>query len=302
MNAADAKHDMYDPRKLDAMYQNLLAKQQAGTPQEYEIRVDDFPVVGKNNDPSRFMEYGEFITPETKHITVLLYRTNRQSDKFFFHLQPGSYKQAQELSGFHPSQLTPALSETELKDKIKKDLHYEEILKENVVLKKELEDYEKIFRNMNIELEQEKAGKKITFGQIGAFLVDGLVQSEFVKEKFPSIRNFSGFGNPEQQGKSEQQAKEGQQRKEEAASFRRKGETEEAEAEQEVYISEKEKKYLDLIKAIRTKCGDAELSNIMHLLDLVSENPKCTIYAIKMVTSYHNQKPEQTQNTTDEKI
>ncbi|MGZ4089123.1 MAG: hypothetical protein ACXVNO_00265, partial [Bacteroidia bacterium] len=157
-------------------------------------------------------------------------------------------------------------------------------------LKHELQEYEGIFKKMETELEEERAGKKLTFGRIGAYLVDGLVSSEFVKEKFPGIKNFSGFGSPEQQGK------------EEPASFRRKGQTEETEVEEEIYISDKEKKYLDLIKAIREKCGDAELSNIMHLLDLVSENPKCALYAIKMVTSYRNQKPEQTQNTTDEKI
>lgn len=291
MSAADAKHDMYDPRKLDAMYHNLLSRQQAGNPQEFEIRVDDFPVVGKNSDPSRFMEYGEFITPETKHITVLLFRTNRQSDKFFFHLQPGSFKHAQELSGFNHAQLSPPVSESELTEKIKKDLHYEQVIKENAELKQELEEYRAMLGNAEKELEAERAGKKLSFGRIGAYLVDGLAASEFVKEKFPALKNFGGFGNTPEPPKEDGEA-----------SFRRKGQTEEADAEEEIYISDKERKYLELIKDIRERFGDAELSNVMHLLDLVSDSPKCVIYAIKMVTSYRNQKPSENQNSPNEKI
>src|SRR6187402_572442 len=101
MKAPDVKNEPYEAKKLEAVYNNILVSHQNNQPREYEIRADDFTVIARNNDPARFMSYADYITPETKYISVFLYRNNNQSDKFFFHLRPNHYTQANSLSGIN---------------------------------------------------------------------------------------------------------------------------------------------------------------------------------------------------------
>jgi hypothetical protein len=278
MGATLVKNEIYEPKRLDAIYQNLLALHGSGRPQDYEIRVDDFPVVGKNSDPSRFMTYADFITADTRYVSVLLYKNNGQSDKYFFHLQQNK---AEQLKGFdNPKQ--NLLSEGEVKDQVRKELHYEDLLKENAELRKEIEDYEKIFSQMEDKMDTIKKNRDITAEGIVGWLLSGVMKSDYVKDKFP-MSDLSGFG----------QGKEGEQ----TGSFKRKGQnvqdvhSEEETESREDGISEEDRGYVLFLKDIRRRIGDVELSNVMHLLDLMATNTHSVHYAIKQVTNFLKHKP-----------
>lgn len=276
MSAVQAKNEIYEPKKLDAIYQNLVSNQQAGRIQDYEIRVDDFPVVGKNNDPSRFMSYADFITSDTKCITVFLYRSNGQSDKYFFHLKPEHFEKAEQLNGLNSQ--TRQVNEEEIKERLMKDLRYEELLKENATLKSEITEYEGIVANMNQEIDNIRSGRdKDVMGWVG--LIGKSLLSNGI-EKSPN-ENISGFNETNQ----------------ETNSFKRKG-VDDVE-EEIVELSEKDKGYLMLLDDIRNRIGEVELANVMHLLDLVASNPLAIHYAIRHVTNFLNQHAKE---KTDEKV
>ncbi len=283
MGATMVRNEIYEPKRLDAIYQNLLALQGNGRPQDYEIRVDDFPVVGKNNDPSRFMSYADFINADTRYVSVLLYKSNGQSDKFFFHLQQGNFQKTDQLKGFDTPKQN-LVSEGDIKDQVRKELKYEELLKENAALKKENEEYETIFRQMEDKIETIQKNRDITVeGAIGWFL-SGVMKSDFVKEKFPGA-DLSGFNQSEN--------------KEETSSFKRKGENniQDVSSEDETTefnnnsISSEDRGYILFIRDIRSRIGDVELSNVMHLLDLMASNPQSVHFAIKQVTNFLKHKP-----------
>lgn len=283
MSAPFVRNDNYEPNKLDAIYQNILVLQGNGRPQDYEIRVDDFPVVGKNNDPSRFMSYADFISPETRYVSVLLYKSNGQSDKYFFHLKPGSFQKAEQLRGLD-FPLKNTLSEAELTEKIKKDLHHEELLKENALLKKENNEYETIFKQMEDKMERMKSNRDLKIESVANLLFSGIMKSDFVKEKFPVVENLAGFANNEES--------------EDKGSFKRKhdpdNEVEDVDAEDTTSgISSKERGYLLFIEDIRNRIGDIELANVMHLLDLVAINPHAVAFAIRQVTNFLKNKEKE---------
>lgn len=279
MSATQAKNEIYEPKKLDAIYQNLVANNGIGKTQDYEIRVDDFPVVGKNSDPERFMSYADFITPETKHVTVKLYRSNGQSDKYFFHLQPSTLQNGQ-LKGFESTN-QKTVSEDELRNRLTKELHYEELLKENAALKIELEEYQGLLQKADQELNNVKAGRDISIVGWGKLLGEGLYG--LIKEK-TGYEGVSGVNTNTNENKTE-----------ETASFKRKDETEDIESE-EIKITDKERGYLLFIEDIRTRIGDYELANVMHLLDLMAANPHSIAFALRQVTYFIKQKRKEEDN------
>lgn len=269
MSATQAKNEIYEPKKLDAIYQNLVANNQIGKTQDYEIRVDDFPVVGKNSDPERFMSYADFITPDTKHITVKLYRSNGQSDKYFFHLQPSTLQNGQ-LKGFETTN-QKTVSESELRDKLTKELHYEELLRENAELKLKVDEHKVLLDNADKEMENVKAGRDMGIVGWGKLLGEGLYG--VIKEKI-GYNGVSGVNTNTTESKTE-----------ESASFKRKEEAEDIQSE-EIKITDKERGYLLFIEDIRNRIGDYELANVMHLLDLMAANPHSIAFALRQVTYF----------------
>lgn len=277
MSALQVKNEIYEPKKLDAIYQNLVSNQQAGRNQDYEIKVDDFPVVGKNNDPTRFMSYADFITSDTKCITVFLYRSNGQSDKYFFHLKPEQFEKAEQLNGLNVQ--TRQVNETELRERLMKDLKYEELLKENATLKAEIAEYETIVQNMDKHIADVKSGRdKDLMGWVG--LIGKSLLSNGIEKS--ANENVAGLDNQQENN-----------------SFKRKGVDDVEEEKDIIELSEKDRGYLLLLDDIRNRIGDVELANVMHLLDLVASNPLAIHYAIRHVTNFLNQHSKE---KTDEKV
>ena len=82
---------------------------------------------------------------------------------------------------------------------------------------------------------------------------------------------------------------------EESASYKKKNEAEDVESE-DVKITDKERGYLLFIEDIRTRIGDYELANVMHLLDLMAAHPHSIAYALRQVTYFIKQKRKEEGN------
>jgi hypothetical protein len=293
MKACQLKNEIYEPKKLEAVYQNIVARNKTDKPQFFEIRVDDFTVVEKTNDPERFMNYAEFVDGNTKYISVFLYHTNSNaSDKLFFHLQANHFLNATGLNGI-PTTETPLEQEKNQKEKWRKDLHYEQLIEENADLKKEIEELEHTIELIEEEKTNIKSARDVTFSSIAGFLIDGAGKSKFVKENFSFINDLAGVTaneTPESEN-----------------SFKRKSannkDLEDVESEDvpPPVISEEDKKLIGFMQEIKARVGNIELVNVIHLLDMVTLNPQSIHFAIKQVSNYLKQKPNFSNTNEDVK-
>ena len=293
MKACQLKNEIYEPKKLEAVYQNIVARNKTDKPQFFEIRVDDFTVVEKTNDPERFMNYAEFVDGNTKYISVFLYHTNSNaSDKLFFHLQANHFLNATGLNGI-PTTETPLEQEKNQKEKWRKDLHYEQLSEENADLKKEIEELEHTIELIEEEKTNIKSARDVTFSSIAGFLIDGAGKSKFVKENFSFINDLAGVTaneTPETEN-----------------SFKRKSannkDLEDVESEDvpPPVISEEDKKLIGFMQEIKARVGNIELVNVIHLLDMVTLNPQSIHFAIKQVSNYLKQKPNFSNTNEDVK-
>jgi hypothetical protein len=283
MKACQLKNDIYEPKKLEAVYQNIVAKSKTDKPQYYEIRVDDFAVVEKTNDPERFMNYAEFVDANTKHISVFLYHHNcTSSDKWFFHLQPNQFTNINGLNGLG-SMESPLEQEKQQKEKWRKDLHYEQLIEENADLKKEIEELEHTIELIEEEKTNIKSNRDIGFSSIAGFIIDGASKSKFVKENLPFINDLAGVVTNETP-ESENSFKRKQSSKAEPQDV----ETEEVET---VEITDEDKQHIGFMREIKARVGSIELANVIHLLEMVTRNPQSIHFAVKQVSNYLKQKP-----------
>lgn len=277
MKAVQIKNDSYEATKLEALHDNLLAAKNSGYPLDYEIRIDDFPVVARNNDPQRFMNFSEFITPQSKYITVLLYRPNSPiSDKYFFHLQENKFSSI--LNGIEPG-LAQLETETKQKERLRKELDYDNAIKENEKLKKELQEMEELVIRLHREKKLTEQEHKEGFQGMVYGIADAFGLTNYVK----------GFGR-----KEEAQSFSGaaQNKQEEKASFHRKDSTtnegEEAETEEVegIIIGEEDKPYIQLLKGLKMRLDKVEVAKLMYLIELTSENPSSLPSAIKQTENF----------------
>ncbi len=271
MRAIKVKNDSYDTDKLEAIYQNLVAAKASGTPQDYEIRVDDFPVIPRNSDPSRFMGYAGFITPGTRYISIFLYRPGSNvSDKYFFHLQNNPFIGL--INGMEPG-LPQLESDARHKERLRKEMQFEQLETENTRLKKEIAELEEsVIRLHREKIHLIEEGNKGWKGLLkGAS--DFIGSSRFGKEIKAEFFGESMSGVPHEK---EQQS----------SSFQRRENEDEAEFAESVVIGEEDKPFIQLLKDIKERVDEVELADIMHLLDLVSEHPRSIPFALKQVAVF----------------
>lgn len=294
MSAVHVKNETYEPKKLEAIYRNLQAAVRSGSPQDYEVKVDDFLVVARNNDPEGLMSYSEFITPDTKYITVLLYRYNsRSSDKYFFHLRPNAFSGNGSIHGL--GNVNPEEYEHRQKEQWKKDLHYEQLIEENEELRQQLEKYESVVKRIEAEKEDIRENRDLTFQGILGMGLNTVLNMKGVREKFPFVENLTGVNKTDEQQQSTQEQAE--------ATFKRKGEPVDTEVEEQVAedLSEDDQAHIEFFKDIKNRVGDIELQNIMHVLDLLVAKPHVISFALKQISNYIKQRPEGPSKKTEKK-
>ena len=66
-------NEKYSEQKIDNLYHYLQSSKEQEEPEDYEIFVDAFKVVKRTNDLSRFESYSNYIQPETKSVTIVIY-------------------------------------------------------------------------------------------------------------------------------------------------------------------------------------------------------------------------------------
>lgn len=277
MNASEVIREKYEAKKINALYEHLNAMQEQGQPREYEIQIDKFPVVAKTTDLNRFMSYAEHIEPESSVVTVSLFKSNRHADKYFFYLSEEGFHKAKErdLKGLPEENKLSAMSEVELKERIRRDLHYEELIKENAYLKSQVSDLEKDLEDAYQIAENVRNEVGMTWEQRGQMMMEGIF-------KLPGIKGLMG-GNSETLSGTPQS---NESKNTEQGSFKAKNQSEETEDANCIDVSKEEKRLLATLDDVRTKLGHTAFENAMGLLNLMAPYPESVNYARKQVENY----------------
>src|ERR1700757_96772 len=259
MSASAIKHDNYETGKIRLLFQTIEHAFKTDNKQDYEISVDGYKVVPRTNDPDRFNDYEEYINSDTENISVKMFKGNSASnDKFFFHIK-GVPPKNEGLQGI-PDGLTVIEWEAKQKEKILKELHYEELERENAELKEEVSENEKTIEELTKNVELAKQGRLTSMSDVGMTILGKIIASPKMQEQFPVLKGFAGVPTEEENGTNNPP--------EQNTGFKRKGETETSNG-----LSEAEQGYLILIRDLQKCLSPFQLAGVMQILDMLTQYP-----------------------------
>lgn len=77
----------YNSANIKKIYNNLVTLDIQGTPKDFEVRIDDFTVIQRTNDLSKFYLLQESITNFSSELNIILYKGKaRRYDKYIFYI------------------------------------------------------------------------------------------------------------------------------------------------------------------------------------------------------------------------
>src|SRR5665213_2393115 len=165
--------ETYSQQKIDNLFQYLQSSKEQGEAEDYEIFVDSFKVVKRTNDISCFESYANYIQPQTKTLTILIYDgTSPRNTKHVFKLKED---EKQTLSGLDIDNRITEKLQTE-KEKWETEL----LKKEHETLKADLEQAHNYIDELEEKLELTKDKKfrmgDINVGEFASVVLEGIVR------------------------------------------------------------------------------------------------------------------------------
>ncbi|MBS1779250.1 MAG: hypothetical protein JST70_07985 [Bacteroidetes bacterium] len=151
--------EKYSESGINRIYQLLKNEADSGIAKDYDIKVDELKVVGRNSDPDRFFEHEQFMVSETKSITVNIYDGASPRCTRYTLLLRDELPTRQELSGIEKTISTRMLQE-------KKVWEHDQLKKENVELRHELEQERKYSGKLEQAITELKTEKQKMPGKL----------------------------------------------------------------------------------------------------------------------------------------
>jgi hypothetical protein len=269
-------NEKYSEQKIDNLYQYLQNSQEQGEPEDYEIFVDAFKVVKRTNDLSRFESYSNFIQPETKTLTIVIYDgASPRNTKHIFTLKDDG------TSGLNGADVDTRIEE---KLRIEKERWETNLLKqENEKLKIELAEAEVYIEELEDTVEKTK-GKKFTMGDVNVGEFASVMLEGFVRRnpqlltKLPGGEALAGVLIQDNADR-EKALLDNQAQTDTGVTFSKKQTT------QSPTLSEEDKGYLDFIKSLQHVFNDEQMNEVMSILDTLSKQPNCIKTTLQFVTN-----------------
>lgn len=250
----------YSPDKIENLKQYLECSKEQGEPEDFEIFVDTFKVVKRTNDTNRFENYANYMRPETKSVSVLIYDgTSPRNTKHTFILK----EDKQTLSGADVDNRINEKLSTE-KEKWESEL----LKKEHEKLKVDLADAETLIDELEEKLEISRNRKPDnTLGQVASVLLEGFVRrNPQMLAKIPGGEVLAGvfIEDNEEKTKLLNAAPEPDAK----VSFKMEGE------ETKETLSEEDKASLSFIRQLNTTFNREQMTQIFLILDVFSKRPE----------------------------
>jgi hypothetical protein len=267
----------FSQQKIDNLYQYLQSSKEQGEPDDFEIFVDNFKVIKRTNDLTRFENYTDFIVPQTESITILIYDgTSPRNTKHKF-----IKNNKQELSGLDINNRIDERIKTE-KDKWENDL----LRKEYEQVKTDLETAEGYIEELEDKLELIRDTKprvgEMNLGELASVMLEGFVRrNPQMLTKLPGVGEALAGAFIEDNAEKEKlllQAPEPEPK----ASFKMKGEDNTPDT-----LSEEDRASLGFIKQLNTVFSREQMTQIMLILDILAKQPENINKTIQFLSELH---------------
>ena len=269
-------NEKYSEQKIDNLYNYLQNSKEQGETEDYEIFVDAFKVVKRTNDLTRFESYSNFIQPETKAVTIVIYDgTSPRNTKHIFTIKEDN---TNGLSGIDVD------SRIEEKLKIEKEKWETDLLKkENERLQTELTEAEAYIEEMEGNAEKAKDKKfrmgDVNVGEFASVMLEGFVRrNPQLLSKLPGGEALAGII---EQDNEEREKALLDKSPEPEVTFKKKT------SSSEPTMSEEDKSYLDFIKSLKDKFDQEQMTNVMLILDVLAKNPNDINPTIHYLSDLH---------------
>jgi hypothetical protein len=272
-------YETYSRQKIDTLYQYLQNSKEQGEPEDYEIFVDAFKVVKRTQDLNRFETYSDYIQPETKEVTVVIYDgTSPRNTKHIFKLKEDADKQA--LSGLEIDSRINERIKAE-KEKWETDL----LRKENEELKQDLADADAEIEKLEAQLEQSKGNKgfsmgNVNVGEFASIMLEGMIRrNPQMLAKLPGGEALAGviIQDNEEKEKLLTKAPEAEP---EVTFSKGVGNT-------STTLTEEEKAGVEFIKHASTKFSREQMTQVMLILDVLSQKPEDIDKTVQFLSDLH---------------
>ena len=269
-------NEKYSEQKIDNLYNFLQNSKEQGESEDYEIFVDAFKVVKRTNDLARFESYSNFIQPETKTVTIVIYDgTSPRNTKHVFTIKEDN---ANGLSGVDV--------DTRIEEKLrseKEKWETELLKKENEKLKTELSEAEAYIEELEENAEKAK-DKKFRMGDVNVGEFASVVLEGFVRRNPQLLTKLPGgeaLAGVIEQDNAEREKALLDKSPEPEVSFKKK------ESASEPTMSEEDKSYLDFIKSLKDKFDHEQMTSVMLILDALAKSPNDIDPTIQYLSDLH---------------
>ena len=255
-------NEKYSEQKIDNLFNYLQNSKEQGEAEDYEIFVDAFKVVKRTNDLARFESYSNFIQPETKAVTIVIYDgTSPRNTKHIFTIKEDN---TNGLSGLDVDTRIEEKLRSE-KEKWETDL----LKKENEKLKTDLSEAEAYIEELEENAEKAKDKKfrmgDVNVGEFASVMLEGFVRrNPQLLTKLPGGEALAGVI---EQDNAEREKILLDKSPEPEVTFKKKSSSTESS------LSEEDKSYLDFIKSLKDKFDHEQMTNVMLILDVLAKNP-----------------------------
>ena len=258
-------NEAYAQQKIDNLYQYLVNSKEQGEPEDYEIFVDAFKVVKRTQDLARFESYSNYIQPDTKEITIVIFDgSSPRNTKHVFKLREDA-KDKQALSGIEIDNRINEKIKAE-KEKWESDL----LKKENEELKQDLAEAEEIIEDLEAKLQQTGDKKfrmgDVNVGEFASVLLEGFVRrNPQMLAKLPGGEALAGAFMEDNAEK--EKLLNAAPEAEPEVTFKKSNGTEKK-------LSEDELAGVEFIKHANEKFNKEQMTQVMLILDVLSQKPE----------------------------
>lgn len=268
-------NEKYSEQKIDNLYNYLQNSKEQGEAEDYEIFVDAFKVVKRTNDLARFESYSNFIQPETKAVTIVIYDgTSPRNTKHIFTIKEDN---------------TNGLSGVDVDTRIEEKLRLEKekwetdlLKKENERLQTELTEAEAYIEELEDNAEKAKDKKfrmgDVNVGEFASVILEGFVRrNPQMLAKLPGGEALAGVI---EQDNADREKVLLDKSPEPEVTFKKSGST-------TGNLSEEDKSYLDFIKSLKDKFDQEQMTSVMLILDVLAKSPNDIDPTIQYLSDLH---------------
>lgn len=264
----------YSSEQTGQLRQLLQNHFRAGKPLDYEILVDKLKVIPRTNNPEQFDEYEDFVTEDTKSITIIIYEGNsKRNSRNIFTLKEEKTAEAAQLSGIEIENMVKEKFQKE-----KKEWEYNLLVKEKDEIKSQLEEAEEYIEQLENKI-QEIAESKSQFsqkwGDIASIALEGIIRRNAHKiANFPGASALAGIFADDTPVAEPSETTEGE------ASYER------VSNEEENIISEEDQTKISFVNQLEENLNDEEFAQLMNIIKFLFENTqtlKPTIEFLKKI-------------------